>query len=206
MKQVGFFYARLLRRLKIMKYLPDYLRLKKSEPADYLFYTLCGTISSLVFIIDLHTPQGIADGIPYITVVLISLWAPQRYFTFFAAFCCSLLTLIGFIYSPDGSTLEQELSNRFLAIFTIWATALLTYLRKIAEEKRERAILEREKAFEQVKVLRGFLPICSSCKKIRNNDGSWSNIEDYIITHSEADFSHGMCPACTNTRYPELYK
>ncbi|MGW8194939.1 MAG: hypothetical protein ACWGOX_11815 [Desulforhopalus sp.] len=189
-----------------MKHVPDYLKLKKSDPADYLFYLLCGAISTLVFIIDLNTPQGIAGGIPYITVVLISLWSPHRYFTFFVAFCCTLLTVIGFAYSPDGSTLQQELSNRFLAVFTIWATAFLAYLRKVAEQKREKAVLDREKALQQIKVLKGFLPICSDCKRIRDNDGSWNSIEDYIITHSEANFSHGMCPDCSKSRYPELYE
>ena len=187
-----------------MKNIPEFLSLKKSEPADNLFHVLCGIVSSLIFAIDLYTPQGIADGVPYITVVLISLWSPRRHFTLFVAICCSLLTVIGFIYSPDGSTLEQEISNRFLALFSIWATAFLTLLRKSAEETREKAVAERETALEQVKILKGFLPICSSCKKIRDDEGGWHHIEDYIITHSEADFSHGMCPICVKTMYPDL--
>jgi hypothetical protein len=81
----------------------------------------------------------------------------------------------------------------------------LTYLRKIAEDRREKAVKEREKALEEVKILQGFLPICSSCNKIRDDKGEWNHLEDYIITHSEADFSHGVCPACSKKLYPELY-
>ena len=205
MKRVGFFWVVYFSPTSGMKNMPQYLKLRKSEPADYLFHFLCGSIASLVFIIDIHTPQGIADGEPYITVILISLWSPQKYFTFFVAVCCSLLTIAGFIYSPDGSSLEQELSNRFLAIFSIWATAFLTYLRKIAEDRREKAVKEREQALEKIKILQGFLPICSSCNKIRDEEGEWNHLEDYIITHSEADFSHGVCPTCSKRLYPELY-
>jgi hypothetical protein len=55
-------------------------------------------------------------------------------------------------------------------------------------------------------MLRGLLPICSSCKKIRNDQGYWEQIEVYIRDHSEADFSHGICPECAQKLYPELYK
>jgi hypothetical protein len=188
-----------------MKHIPDFLTLKKSEPADNLFHILCVIVSSLIFIIDLLAPQSIAGGVPYITVVLISLWSPHRHFTLFVAAYCSILTIIGFIYSPYGSTLEQEISNRFLALFSIWATAFLTLLRKNAERKREKEVAEKEKALEQVKILKGFLPICSSCKKIRDEEGDWNHLEDYIITHSEADFSHGMCPSCAKAMYPDLF-
>ncbi len=54
----------------------------------------------------------------------------------------------------------------------------------------------------QEKVLRGLLPICSNCKKIRDDDGYWNNIESYIKIHSEADFTHGICPECTEKLYP----
>jgi hypothetical protein len=61
-----------------------------------------------------------------------------------------------------------------------------------------------EKAFGEIKVLRGFLPICSNCKKIRDDNGYWKQIELYIREHSEAEFSHGICPHCARELYPEL--
>jgi PAS domain S-box-containing protein len=57
----------------------------------------------------------------------------------------------------------------------------------------------------RIKVLSGLLPICSNCKKIRDDTGYWSKLEAYIQDHSEADFTHGICPSCSKQLYPELY-
>lgn len=62
-----------------------------------------------------------------------------------------------------------------------------------------------EAALDQVKQLSGLLPICSSCKKIRDDDGYWQQVEVYIGQHSEATFTHGICPTCTKTLYPDFY-
>jgi PAS domain S-box-containing protein len=78
--------------------------------------------------------------------------------------------------------------------------------RKQAEDERERLILALGEALTQVKTLRGFLPICASCKKIRNDKGYWEQMEVYIRDHSEAEFSHGICPDCAEKLYPEYYK
>lgn len=63
---------------------------------------------------------------------------------------------------------------------------------------------EHEQLVSQVKRLTGLLPICAACKKIRDKQGAWHQIESYIATHSEADFSHGICPECMLRLYPEL--
>jgi hypothetical protein len=68
------------------------------------------------------------------------------------------------------------------------------------EERLKRKIAE---ALANVKVLSGLLPVCASCKKIRDDKGYWSQIETYIRDHSEADFSHGICPECVRRLYPE---
>ncbi len=61
---------------------------------------------------------------------------------------------------------------------------------------------ELQEALKSVKILSGFLPICAACKKIRDGDGEWRQIEHYIRDHSEAEFSHGMCPECIIDYYP----
>jgi len=75
--------------------------------------------------------------------------------------------------------------------------------RKTAETERERLIQELREALGKVKSLSGLLPICASCKKIRDKDGHWHYLEIYIRTHTEADFSHGICPECRRRLYPE---
>lgn len=73
--------------------------------------------------------------------------------------------------------------------------------RKKLEKEKEKLIRNLQEALAQVKVLKGFLPICASCKKIRDDKGYWTQIETYIRNHSEAEFSHGICPDCAEKHY-----
>ncbi len=77
--------------------------------------------------------------------------------------------------------------------------------RKRVEKERERLIVELQAALANIKTLRGLLPICSSCKKVRDDSGYWNQIETYIQTHSDAEFTHGLCPNCARHLYPDLY-
>jgi PAS domain S-box-containing protein len=77
---------------------------------------------------------------------------------------------------------------------------------KRAEIEKENLIKDLQDALGQVKALKGLLPICSSCKYIRDDQGYWSQIEAYISSHSEAAFSHSICPECVKKLYPDLYK
>ncbi len=66
--------------------------------------------------------------------------------------------------------------------------------RKRLEEEKENLIIDLQKALSKVKTLSGFLPICASCKKIRDDEDYWNEVERYIGKHSEAEFSHSICP------------
>ena len=68
--------------------------------------------------------------------------------------------------------------------------------RKRAEEERERLLRELQTTLAEVRTLRAFLPICSYCKRIRDDENYWQSVEDYISTHTNTQFSHGVCPAC----------
>jgi CheY-like chemotaxis protein len=74
--------------------------------------------------------------------------------------------------------------------------------RKAREQELKKRTQELEQALKEVKVLRGFIPICASCKKIRNDQGYWQLVEAYIREHSEAEFSHGICPDCIKKFFP----
>ncbi|MBZ5696868.1 MAG: CHASE3 domain-containing protein [Acidobacteriia bacterium] len=76
--------------------------------------------------------------------------------------------------------------------------------RRIAEEERDRLIVELYKSLANVKTLAGLLPICAGCKKIRDDKGYWTQVEDYISKHSDVTFSHGLCPQCVSRLYPEV--
>ncbi len=70
------------------------------------------------------------------------------------------------------------------------------------DKEREELITKLEKALKEIKQLRGIIPICASCKKIRDDQGAWNQLEAYISDHSEAEFSHGICPECAEKLYP----
>jgi PAS domain S-box-containing protein len=89
-------------------------------------------------------------------------------------------------------------------------TASVTSFRDITEQKeleqeREQLILDHMAALSQIKTLSGMLPICASCKRIRDDKGYWNQIESYVEQHSEAEFSHGICPECAKKIYPKYY-
>jgi hypothetical protein len=169
-------------------------------------YLACGSLLLIIFFMDLSVPLGVAMGVLYASVVLISLWAPRKRFTVLIAIVCALLTILAYALKPPVSDMGKVIFNRFLALFVIGVTAWLGLKRKNAEEFREKAVQEREKALQDIRILRGFLPICASCKKIRDDQGYWTQIESYIRDHSEAEFSHGLCPGCAAKLYPDYFK
>ena len=81
----------------------------------------------------------------------------------------------------------------------------IALVRNRASRERDRLIAQLENALQEVKRLSGLLPICASCKRIRGQHDTWQQIEDYISSHSEADFSHSICPDCARELYPEIF-
>jgi len=82
-------------------------------------------------------------------------------------------------------------------------TVAMARFRDLQELRRLNA--ELQKALAEVKRLSGLLPICSACKKIRDDEGYWHQVEVYIRDHSDADFSHGLCPDCAQKLYPDYF-
>ena len=113
-------------------------------------------------------------------------------------------------YCKDGSTIHTEVKVKFTRNKEGQATGVIGITRDITERKqaeaeRERLIMELNTAMNQVKRLGGLLPICASCKKIRDDEGYWHQVEVYIHDHSDAEFSHGICPECKVRLYPEIF-
>lgn len=78
--------------------------------------------------------------------------------------------------------------------------------RKQIEAERDQLIKSLQDSLAKLKTLSGLLPICASCKKIRDDKGYWNRIETYIQEHSEAEFSHGICPECVQKLYPSYHE
>ena len=73
-----------------------------------------------------------------------------------------------------------------------------------SESKLNSTVIDLKKALSEVKKLQGILPICSHCKKVRDDQGSWQGIEEYVRERSDAQFSHGICPECAKKYYPDI--
>lgn len=94
-------------------------------------------------------------------------------------------------------------------IDTLDGPLIMTAIRDVAERVRiddelRRANAELERALAEVKRLSGLLPICASCKRVRDDSGYWHRLEEYVRLHSDADFTHGICPECMRRLYGEL--
>jgi hypothetical protein len=75
---------------------------------------------------------------------------------------------------------------------------------KRAQIERDKVTEELKKALYEIKTLRGILPLCSYCKKIRDDKGYWEKVDVYLHKHSQADISHSICPECAKEHYPDL--
>jgi hypothetical protein len=87
-----------------------------------------------------------------------------------------------------------------------WQESIAKLMNELVSTKRDlqQKNSELQEALDQVKLLKGLLPICASCKNIRDDKGYWKTVESYISSHSEAQFSHGICPDCMKKLYPEF--
>jgi len=113
------------------------------------------------------------------------------------------------ISRPDGRTVILDgLLNPVRDSDTIVRHCIGLFIdvtqRKLAEQEREKLIAELQTALQKVKLLSGLVPICAACKKIRDDKGYWNQLEEYIEDHSQAMFSHGLCPECMKKLYPEF--
>lgn len=117
------------------------------------------------------------------------------------------------VWNETGAALAFEILPRFwqtrwflpLVLAVVVSAGTAAYRVRIARLRANELELQRrvEQATAQIKTLRGLLPICASCKKIRDDTGYWSQMETYISSHSAADFSHSICPECVVALYPE---
>jgi len=120
------------------------------------------------------------------------------------AFCGFLLILTGALLLSRSRMMMLDSNERL----TKEVAERVEAEKKIQQQNIElqEALGELRKAMSEVRTLSGFLPICSSCKKIRDDKGYWNQIEAYISEHSEAMFSHGICPGCLKEHFPEDYE
>lgn len=119
------------------------------------------------------------------------------------------------VWNETGASFAFELQPHFYETYWFFGLVLMALGGSAFGAYRLRVwqLLQREKelsvriqeALANIKVLGGLIPICSNCKKIRDDKGYWDLLEGYIQSHSEAKFSHGICPDCAKKLYPEIF-
>ncbi|MBK8475944.1 MAG: PAS domain-containing protein [Opitutaceae bacterium] len=113
---------------------------------------------------------------------------------------------LAFDEQRSNRSLHTQLTPVLDASGQVSAIAALSFditERQHMEEQLRRSIAELERALSEVKTLSGLLPICAGCKKIRDDKGYWNHVEQYLRQHTQAEFSHGLCPDCIRRLYPE---
>ena len=127
------------------------------------------------------------------------------------AFCIAVSMVCTYIptalYNPEAVAFALIMAASMPALLaptTTWM--LMTVLEKVADaEARQRELVEElQAALEEVKTLKGMLPICASCKNMRNDDGYWQSVESFISQRTDAEFSHSLCPECVRELYPDI--
>jgi len=145
---------------------------------------------TLIFLVDVALPLGVAIPIAYVGLILLGLWIPHAGYTVGVAAMASVLTFVDLFLSSSGGPMWLAAVNRGIVIGLLWSTAAIVVL--------------YNRARGEIKALRGMLAICASCKKVRGDEGFWKHMEEYIEDHSEVLLSHCLCPACQQKWFPEL--
>jgi hypothetical protein len=147
----------------------------------------------LVFAFDALLPLGIAVPILYVApLACLTLWSSSKdsHVVITAACICTGLIVTGFFLSPPRLR-SLSIVNYAMTLGVMWVMTVLSVLRKKVER--------------EVNLLRALLPICSYCKNIRNDKGSWQHIEAYIAAQNRVDLTYGMCPHCAAKEFPEVF-
>lgn len=118
-----------------------------------------------------------------------------------------------FEYLITLSTQYEEWEIDEILVITFYlalALGIFAFRRWLNQRQIEQALQEQlaqlNQALNEVQQLRGIIPICASCKNIRDDQGYWHQVESYIRDHSQADFSHGICPSCAKKMYPDYLR
>jgi DNA-binding response OmpR family regulator len=113
----------------------------------------------------------------------------------------------GLNVGADGYIVKGVTNGEFLArIQSLVRIKRVEDTLREKEEEQRKLISALEKALAEIKTLKGLIPICASCKKIRDDEGYWDQLETYMSKHTDAVFSHGICPECVERLYPEYCK
>jgi hypothetical protein len=174
----------------------------KSRPFSIII-TLC--LIAVIGIIDYITGIELNFFVFYYIPISIAAWYIDKKWAIINSVLSALTwTSIDIISQHNYSHWSLFFWNggiRFISYITLAVGLFL--IRKLLEVEKD-LTRSLQITLEEIKMLKGFLPICASCKNIRNDRGYWEKIEQYISSHSEAEFTHTLCPDCVKKLYPDI--
>jgi len=143
----------------------------------------------------------------FIAAVIVA----SRYAGAVAGLCTGLLSVVVFTWFFDETphVLDFRSDEVFRVLFFFSVSVLVASLerqRRNAIRSLEAANEKLRKTMQEVKILRGVLSVCTYCKHIETEAGGWAEMEEYVRKHSEAEFSHGVCPDCLRKLFPDIYE
>lgn len=175
-------------------------------PRTIALVVICVGIATLLTL-PLRNVAPHSLGLFLIAAVMLN----ARYGGTWAGLASAVLSMIAFDFFFDERPyhLDFDLPGwirlLFFSSFSLLVSSLEKQRQYVIRSLRE-TNQTLQHALDEVKTLRGILPICIYCKQIRTTDGAWVQMEKYVHEHTHADFSHGMCPECYKKNYPDIYK
>lgn len=111
--------------------------------------------------------------------------------------------IVTYVHQHEAWDIDEGLIVTFYLSIALAIFALRRWReQRITEKLLQQRLVDLERALSEVRQLQGIIPICASCKNVRDDQGYWHQVETYLRSHSNADFSHGLCPSCVSKLYP----
>jgi len=168
---------------------------------------LCALLYMVLFAIGLLLVHASNDysGVRITALIVVFIYTGHYAFPVYASYLLPAMTIL--IVGETAMIFTQNRADLVLDRPVILVAILFAQMMSVlASSLYHRARYSIFHALNQVKTLSGFLPICASCKKIRNDDGYYQQIEQYIAENSDAEFTHGICPTCAKDIYGDFSK
>jgi ABC-type sugar transport system permease subunit len=138
----------------------------------------------------------------YFPIIIACVYYTKRGLVF-SAVLAVIYFFLTLAFTRDSSILLQAFIRVIIFILVAGVITYLSLMHKKTLAEKEALVKELHGALDKINTLSGLIPICSWCKKIRNDQGYWQTVEHYIAEHSQAEFTHGMCPDCAKKYFPE---
>ena len=174
-----------------------------SSPSQYTWRLVGIPLTLIVALLDYFTRNELQVSVLYLVPIALASWKLTRGEAVFVASFSALIWFVAETAALHQTTTVWIPFLNMLALFGVFLTValILSALREaFAEQKR--LIRELEEALGRVKTLTGLLPMCSWCKKVRDDHGYWQAVEAYIHEHSNVEVTHGICPECKTSFFP----